>query len=716
MIYHHLILTLLCIFALSSLAHAQEGEPFERRVLGIYNSAEGKTLNYNPLRESVEMVLHNIGLQLEYHDIVDGLPPESQMQRYRGAIIWLETDRLSAAADYWTWLQMQLKNNKRIVLLNSLSPFRDADSGQRISMSRINSALSLLGLRAGESYTSLPLDIEVLDKVPAMVEFERQLENEVRFFTEVQSINEANEVYLQLRMKSTGAHSDAVVITPNGGLVTEGYLQYIDITTRKKQWRLDPFAFFSKALGVDDAPRLDCTTLNGNRIYYSHIDGDGLLNLSRVDRKSPSARIIYEGILKTYPSLPFTCSVIIHDVDERLAGNPAATELARRIFQLPQVEAASHTYSHPLVWNLELEQEDTVEEYLATIAGAQLTDRAILPWDIPGYSFDPQMETAESCRFIEENLLPPNKHCRLLLWSGNCLPDEETLAACTDAGLTNINGGDSRFDGDFPSYNYVAPLYRKVGEQYQIHSSNSNENNYTELWSGPFGGFQNVIQTFENTETPRRVLPVNIYYHYYSGERVASLRALEKVYAWVAEHQREFFPLFTSEYVDVVRGFIAARISKLGLRHWRIADSGDCRTVRFDACALYPDLERSTGIIGFRHYQNSLYIALDEAETHEIFLVEAAPVQFYLDRASAPVLDLAWRENGAFSFRSQALGTAHFSWANAPADASFTVQVTSDEDRRTFRARSDAEGRLQCSLPLNGPVSIAFSVDATDQL
>ena len=55
-------------------------------------------------------------------------------------------------------------------------------------------------------------------------------------------------------------------------------------------------------------------------------------------------------------------------------------------------------------------------------------------------------------------------------------------------------------------------------------------------------------------------------------------------------------------------------------------------------------------------------------------------------------------------------------WANAPADASFTVQVTSDEDRRTFRARSDAEGRLQCSLPLNGPVSIAFSVDATDQL
>ena len=104
-----------------------------------------------------------------------------------------------------------------------------------------------------------------------------------------------------------------------------------------------------------------------------------------------------------------------------------------------------------------------------------------------------------------------------------------------------MNGGDSRLDGEYPSYHYVAPLYRQHEGFYQIHSSNSNENTYTNLWSGPFGGYVNAIQTFANTDSPRRILPVNVYYHFYSGERQAALEALRIVYNWVHErlHARE---------------------------------------------------------------------------------------------------------------------------------------------------------------------------------
>ena len=59
------------------------------------------------------------------------------------------------------------------------------------------------------------------------------------------------------------------MLTPNGGYIGESYMRHMDPETFKRQWRIDPFAFFSRALDVEDSPRPDCTTLNGNRIYSS---------------------------------------------------------------------------------------------------------------------------------------------------------------------------------------------------------------------------------------------------------------------------------------------------------------------------------------------------------------------------------------------------------------------------------------------------------------
>ena len=701
-----ILLLTLCSFGHAAYAY---GEPFQRQVLGIYNSAEGKTLIDNPLRTDVEMVLHYLGLKLDYHDIAQDLPSPEQMQNYRGIIIWLDADRLSNAAVYWTWLKEQLKDKKRVVLLNGTGPRIDDATGRLLPLSLINQTLGLMGLEIGEGFSGLPLDIELVYKHPEMVEFERRLEHELTLFSEMHSLWPQNEVFLQMRMKSTGARSDAVVLTPNGGLALEGYVRYWDPGTHKRQWRLNPFAFLSKALGVEDTPRPDCTTLNGARIYYSHIDGDGLVNLSLIDRKSLSGEIIYEQILKAHPALPFTVSVIVAEVEKATRGSDTSIELARRIFRLPNVEAASHTYSHPLIWNTDLVSVQYTSEYIEEIKELVYNGQALLPWNIPGYRFSSEKETIRSCRFITENLLPPDKDCRLLLWSGNCLPDEKSLAACAKGGLLNMNGGDSRFDAEYPSYITVAPLYRRIGPYYQIHSSNSNENTYTGLWTGPYGGFRNVIQTFENTESPRRVLPINVYYHFYSGERQASLFALEKVYDWVLTRKEEIFPVFSSRYIEVVQGFISTRIERLGRRSWRLSDNGACQTIRFDHCALYPDLEQSTGILGFRHYQNSLYIFLDEAQECVLSLKHMPPTHIYLARATADVRDLRFREDGGLRFRSAALDEANYTWSNLSPETDFAVQVQAEERTETRHVRTDTAGTLNITLSLRGPAAIAIT-------
>jgi len=705
-------LTLFILLLLFQLIGAppSSAEPFERRVLGIYNSDENATtLEYNPLREQVESVLHYLGLHLDYHDIAQGLPAADKMANYRGVLIWISSSELRGVEAYWSWLREQLRAGQRIILLNDIGPILDAETRRHVPLSTINGALSLMGLRAGDNYSSLPLDIELVHKVPEMVEFERKLLYELTRFREVRSISPRNQVFLQLRMKSSGALADAVVLTSNGGYIGESYMRHMDAETFKRQWRIDPFAFFSKALDIEHAPRPDCTTLNGNRIYYSHIDGDGLLNLSLTDQNSSSAEVVIEKVLEVYPDLPFTVSVIVTEVEMATLGSKESMALARRAFRLPNVEPASPTYSHPLIWSRDLAFDYEISQYLYDMDNARISGKGLLAWPVENYEYDPEKEVVWTCKYIEENLLPPGKKCGILLWSGNCLPDEETLALCARAGLQNMNGGDSRFDGDFPSYSNVAPLYRHVGQQFQIHSSNSNENTYTNLWSGPFGAFQTVLQTFQNTESPRRVLPINVYYHFYSGERQAALLALERVYEWAVSQREDIFPLYASRFIDVVHGFISTRIERLDDRTWRVNDNGQCRTIRFDDCPLYPDLTRSRGILGFRHYQGGLYVALDESNDHLIALTQTPPRQPYLIQATADVLDLTIASDKALRFHSEALAEATFVWANLLPRADFAIRTEAAAGETIQIAQTDAEGTLRFTAPLQGPAVLSIS-------
>ena len=325
------------LFLLFSLCvwNSAAAEPFERRVLGIYSSAEGKTLEFNPLREQVETLVHFLGLHLDYHDISQGLPGPEVMANYRGVLIWLSSPTMPQVAAYWDWLGEQLRAGQRLVLLNDVVPRFDALTGEKIPLFHINRNLTLMGLRAGENYSAMPLDIELVHKVPEMVEFERKLDHELTRFHEVTSISPRNQVFLKLRMRSSGAQADAVVLTPNGGFIGESYMRFLDPETLHRQWRIDPFAFLASALGVEHSPRPDCTTLNGNRIYYSHIDGDGLLNLSLVDQESSSAQIVAEEILEAYPDWPFTVSVIVTEVEPATLGSRESMERKDSVNPVP---------------------------------------------------------------------------------------------------------------------------------------------------------------------------------------------------------------------------------------------------------------------------------------------------------------------------------------------------------------------------------------------
>lgn len=189
------------------------------------------------------------------------------------------------------------------------------------------------------------------------------------------------------------------------------------------------------------------------------------------------------------------------------------------------------------------------------------------------------------------------------------------------------------------------------------------------MWEDRFFGFQYLIQTFQNTESPRRLKPINIYYHLYSGQKTASLNALLKNLRFA--QKEEIAPIATSNYAKIAEGFYSTRFISLGEKVWQIKNRGALQTIRFDtADSLAVDMKNSIGVIGQRHYQGSLYVSLDAAELEPILaLKEVAPSSQPHD-ASRPYLvqgrwklwNLEFPKKYQMTFTAQGFGDGEMVW------------------------------------------------------
>ena len=283
------------------------------------------------------------------------------------------------------------------------------------------------------------------------------------------------------------------------------------------------------------------------------------------------------------------------EIDPKANGNSQLVQLAQEIFRLPNVEPASHSYSHPFYWDPNYKDED----------GKYDSQYGI---HIPGYSYDPEKEIDYSMQYITKNLSPPDKPCRVFLWTGNCVPTEKDIARSDTLGYLNMNGGDTLFDDFYNSYTSVAPYYRKVGDRFQVYTGQANENILTNLWKGPYYGYRNIITTMKRTGRPLRIAPIDIYYHFYSAEYPASLKSLQEVYEWVLT--QEIAPVFTSQYIQMVQGYLNAKIFRDAPGRYTIQNYGKCLTVRLDSKNKRPDLIRSVNVLGFLVEPQGLYISL----------------------------------------------------------------------------------------------------------
>ena len=581
-------------------------DPMPRKILFLHDYDAQKNGEKNSeLHRFAAMPLNYLGYVPEYHSVHEGLPDQSLSGRYAGVVAWFRSSEVGKGPALRQWLLKQVEENVPVVLLN------------HFGIDLEGKAETQLGLKFQPNNKAAGKISLVKGKPEAAFET-RPLPNADEFYPLVTGPGSA--VWLQT---SDGINTqDAVAITPWGGYALAPFTVEELPDSAQARWVINPLIFFKQALRLADMPVPDVTTENGRRLLITHVDGDGFASKAEFPGSPWAAEVLYREILKPY-AIPTTFSVIEGET-ARTGLYPQLSyqleAIARRILALPHVEAASHSYSHPFTWQKFMHSPAEDETRVYNLG-------------IPGYSHDAAREIDGSIAYVK-SLLPRGKECKVFLWTGDCNPGADTLARTYKAGVLNMNGGETTISRTNPSLTAVAPLGIRKGAHFQVYAPNQNENVYTNLWTGPYYGYERVIETFEMTDKPLRLKPINIYYHTYSASKSASLKALKKVYGWALS--QPVLPIYGSDYIRKVLDFNDMVIARAG-EGWQIEGGAQVRTLRIPATMGFPDLSRSTGILGWRDEGEVRYIHLSGAPSSYLALGAKPANKPWLIRANARI-------------------------------------------------------------------------------
>ncbi|MFC3105684.1 bifunctional glycoside hydrolase 114/ polysaccharide deacetylase family protein [Salinisphaera aquimarina] len=595
-------------------------EPMPRKVLVLYDksAADHGELAFSNAHLYAAVPLEYLGYGAVYRDVNSSLPTDTLAGRYAGIVTWFQS-RLTQTNEYRQWLARQMNDGVRVAIFGepgfSVSGTLAQRMGVQVVPSIKDDGLAVIGHDDVIGFEGMPGRPPINESGYKVV---------------------GDNAVAHLTMKDGAGTQFVPVFTGDWGGVALSPWVLQQAVAEQARWVVDPFRFLQQALDLPQMPVPDATTENGSRYWMNEIDGDAFVNRADFPGSPYTGEVMLKEILRRY-RVPTTVSVI----EGELAPDglyPKLTRtlepIAREIFRLPWVEIGTHTYSHPFDW-LSLKEGELAGQG-KTAAGFNFN----LP--IKNYRYSLEKEVAGSTEYINENLAPPGKKVKIILWSGDSLPPEKALAIADRIGLANLNGGDTHVTRDNPSLTEVSPMLRPIGAQVQVFSPQINENVYTNDMTGPYWGFRRVIETYKITDSPRRLKPIDIYYHFYSAGRPASLNALKEVYDYVGTQQT--LPLYTSTYSGIARNWYDAGVARTLDGDWQITGATQMRTLRLPAAMGWPDMNASRDVVGVRDQSQGRYVALSGAPRATLVLQQRQPTTPYLRRANGRVTE--WQQSG----------------------------------------------------------------------
>lgn len=685
-----------------------------RQVLMLYKRSEAGTLDKSQLFNRAAVILEYLGLIPVYKVVEDGLPTDEEMENIHSIVTWHSSHYMKDAEKYGDWMLRQIDNGKRVAILEQYGATFDSTTQERVTnQQEVFAALDIEYVdRAGRREEHEPI-VRIVDK--AMFEYEHEfIASKLTYEDTYRSIKPENKVFLSFNDKDYG-NVDFGIITNKGGVSMEQTPFYFPPHDKNRialvrqalrgevppeiaeqptigAWNINPYQFFSQALGLQDLPAPDVTTLNGSRIFYAHIDGDALGSISLIDGAHFAGTFVYEDILKRYDDIPTSVSVITKNV-ERLGNkyHHPGILLSRKIYQLDNVDVAVHSATHPFDW----------------VGGdPYVTNPDSYPYKI-GYKEQNLLEEIWGAKlFADHTLTPENKKTTTLFWSGATNPDEKALEIVWRSGMHNLNGGDPRFDDEHPSLANLASYALAYPPYRQYLTSAQNDYYYTLFLTGDWGGQKALIDHFEKTDKPRRIYPMNLYYHFYSGIKNESMDALKVIYNYI--RQQDSADIFATQYVEIAEDYYRTHIGREGDGYW-IENNGFLRTLRFNGHRQV-DMQRSEGIIGFyQTEEGETYIHMDGSKRKKLYLSDKNPSQPYIIQTTQFIDQFSSTKNKV-NFTYRGFGKTILKIGGLHPNTHYEVTFSTKEENVLYaKVKTNSEGILSYRSQLTAP-QLTYSV------
>lgn len=563
-------------------------EVMPRKILVVQDLQPGQQLDLSPGVTAVATPLNYLGYDIQYAQLGAPLPDDVTPDRYAGVVAWIARDAAPNPNRWRAWVQRAIDAHVPVAFFSHLG---FAVGGG-----------NALGLQPVSGTLAAP--VKIVERDP-MIGFETMPTPDPRDLPTIRIAPGGGQSLLGL--DAGGERIDAAGIMPWGGFALNQYNVVSLDSIEQQRWAIQPISFLRAALRLPMLPAPNVTTENGRRLLMTHVDGDGFASHTEFPGPDYSGQALYDRIWTRYP-IPTTLSVIEGEVGpDGLYPkiSPRLEQIARQMFALPYVEIGTHTYSHPFTW-------ENVDVKTGAHADRGGTDAAF-SLNIPGYTFDLDREISGSIDYIDRRLAPPGKRVRLLQWSGDCTPPALAVRRVYESGVYNFNGGDTTITKADNSWLDIAPIGVDKGPNaYQVFAPNQDENVYTNDWQGPFYGFTQVLQTYAMTDRPLRFKPIDIYYHMYSGTKMASLRALDEIFQAVLA--QPVLPVYSTDYIRKVLDWRKFAVAREG-DGWLVRGNGEVRELHWGGADV-PRMQDASGVTGYRAGPDGTYIHFDGGSAH----------------------------------------------------------------------------------------------------
>ncbi len=739
-----------------------------RTIVALYDRDKVEDISFTYCHLFAEMPLNHLGYQLYYHDINEGLPDLTNRHDVVGVFTWFTYPIVPKVneKEYVRWVKQVFSLGKKFVVFGNPGIYNE---DIEIQEELIREFWFLFDLDYTNTWITTPYNLNIIKSDPKMMNFERKFDGFNVEYMVMTPLNPKTTIHLSAKEKDNSSSESVLICTGSQGSFVAsqcGIFENVQKDHYFHQWYLNPFVFFQLAFDTHNIPKPDTTTHAGNRIFYSQIDGDGWNNETEMPpyqkEDMKSSDVIYREILSQYPELPVTVAPIAAEIDLNWVGTNTSINILRKILNLSHIQTGCHTFTHPFDWlffqNYKAEYEDP---YLDQYRHGSWKDRSLwktlvsifyskqsaqslpshnlgesLPSptpssdpDIPLLQADYELPRSYGLKPFElksevfgaisiiNALAPSDKPVSVYQWSGNCLPFSQAIEYTRKAGVLNINGGDSRFDNNHPSYSWVRPIGRQCGTQYQIYTACSNENTYTDNWSANFYAFNQLPQTLSNTETPLRIKPINLYYHMFSGSKSAGVNAIKQNIAYIEE--QEFIPLTTAHFAAIADGFRSTKISLIKPNQWKIENRGRLQTIRFDHLSgMQVDFTNSKGVIGQHTHQGSLYIFLDEEASDPLIALknksEITNKIPYLSQSRWNITHFKISEQGSIHFTTQGYGQGLMKWF-VPDDGEYRITASFFDGSKTELTATTKNNLLEFIIGRSAIKPLKVSVERVQQ-